>query len=613
MRSGTRGLDLVAGGLALLLAAGLVAPRAWRGWIPNDEGVLAQSAERVLAGELPHRDFDAAYTGGLELLHAAAFRVLGVQLASERWVLLAFALAFVAALYVLARSFAGPPLAAVLTVAAVVWSLPNYFAGLPSWYILFAWTFGGTFLLAYARFRQLAWLVAAGACAGLAFLAKVPGILFLGVAFLFVVFDEQAIAASEPERASSPLALWTIAAALGVLTGGLLALVWHNLGAMELLVLVVPTAALSATLVWQEVRLRGDGARARRLVVRGALLAAGAAVPIAIFLVPYGLSGSWGDLWRGVFVVSLGRLDTVAMPLPRVWTAVAALLLAIPLSFPGAFARWRGVALAAAAVLGGVVLLALAGRAEVHRWIWYSVRPLGTVAVVLGCLTLARRPREEWAAARGGFLVLSLAALLAFIQYPYGFALYFFYTAPLVVLAVAWTGRERGGAHLRPFLLVALGFYAAFAVVWVNRGYVRATGSFFFPNPPERRLALPRAGIAVPVEHADEYEQLVAEIALHSSPGEYIYAGPGCPEVYFLAERRNPTHSLADGLDLRLATPALREQRFLLTLADRQVRVVVLYQRPEFSPTITPTLLRAIAIRYPSWKQIGEFVVMWRD
>lgn len=33
-----------------------------RGWIPHDEGALAQSAERVLLGQLPHRDFDELYT-----------------------------------------------------------------------------------------------------------------------------------------------------------------------------------------------------------------------------------------------------------------------------------------------------------------------------------------------------------------------------------------------------------------------------------------------------------------------------------------------------------------------------------------------------------------------
>ena len=36
-----------------------------QGWIPHDDGAFAQSAARVLDGELPHRDFVELYTGGL--------------------------------------------------------------------------------------------------------------------------------------------------------------------------------------------------------------------------------------------------------------------------------------------------------------------------------------------------------------------------------------------------------------------------------------------------------------------------------------------------------------------------------------------------------------------
>jgi hypothetical protein len=43
-----------------------------RGWVPHDEGRLGQSAERILVGELPHRDFDDPYTGGLSYLRVRA-------------------------------------------------------------------------------------------------------------------------------------------------------------------------------------------------------------------------------------------------------------------------------------------------------------------------------------------------------------------------------------------------------------------------------------------------------------------------------------------------------------------------------------------------------------
>ena len=65
--------------MVFLLSALYGAKDLKRGWIPSDEGTFGQSAERVLQGELPHKDFDEGYTGGLTHLHALAFRVAGNQ------------------------------------------------------------------------------------------------------------------------------------------------------------------------------------------------------------------------------------------------------------------------------------------------------------------------------------------------------------------------------------------------------------------------------------------------------------------------------------------------------------------------------------------------------
>ncbi len=73
----TRWLPLLAVWIA---SATYVGARLDRGWFPLDEGALGHSAERVLAGELPHRDFDDAYTGGLARFDAVVFEVLGTRL-----------------------------------------------------------------------------------------------------------------------------------------------------------------------------------------------------------------------------------------------------------------------------------------------------------------------------------------------------------------------------------------------------------------------------------------------------------------------------------------------------------------------------------------------------
>ena len=75
----SRGRLLLA--LVFVLSALYMARELKRGLVPWDEGVLAESAERVLHGELPHRDYHEIYTGGLSYLNAAAFRAFLDQLA----------------------------------------------------------------------------------------------------------------------------------------------------------------------------------------------------------------------------------------------------------------------------------------------------------------------------------------------------------------------------------------------------------------------------------------------------------------------------------------------------------------------------------------------------
>src|SRR5262245_58001189 len=107
-----------------LASALYVTPFVDRAWVPHDEGLLGQSAVRVSAGELPHRDFDEVYTGGLAYLHAMAFKVAGVKLLSMRRMLFAFFLAWVPVAYWVAARSAPPPVAALVTGIAVAWSVP---------------------------------------------------------------------------------------------------------------------------------------------------------------------------------------------------------------------------------------------------------------------------------------------------------------------------------------------------------------------------------------------------------------------------------------------------------------------------------------------------------
>src|SRR5215470_13911638 len=179
--------------LMLVLSAAYMGRNLKRGWVPHDEGTLAQSAERVTRGELPHRDFDDVYTGGLALLDAAAFRLLGTNLASLRYVAFAIFLIWVPVVFYIATRFMSVPVACAVTLLTIVWAYPNYAAAMPSWYNLFFATFGMAALFRYIEVVKTKWLLAAGFLGGLSFLVKLSGLFFISAAFLFFIFRWQEI------------------------------------------------------------------------------------------------------------------------------------------------------------------------------------------------------------------------------------------------------------------------------------------------------------------------------------------------------------------------------------------------------------------------------------
>src|SRR5947207_15979047 len=93
-----------------------------RGWIPHDEGMLGQSAERVLHGGLPHVDYEEMYTGGLSWLYAGVFRVAGVDLLNLRWALFVGASLAICLVYAITRRYLRPASAGLATWVALVWS-----------------------------------------------------------------------------------------------------------------------------------------------------------------------------------------------------------------------------------------------------------------------------------------------------------------------------------------------------------------------------------------------------------------------------------------------------------------------------------------------------------
>jgi hypothetical protein len=565
-----------------------------RGWIPHDEGTLAQSAERTLGGELPHRDFDEVYTGGLSYANAAAFRVLGTNLVSLRLLLFAGFLAWVPALYYSATRFARPGVAGWVTALGVAWSLPTYSAAMPSWYNLFFATFGMAALLRHVETGQRRWVVAAGLVGGLSCLVKVIGLYYVAAALLFLVFREAALHPATPGRPAMRWQPYPLAVGAGLL--GFVALlgwlVHRQLDAAALFHFVLPGAALAA-LAYRECTATDapTGQRFSALLRLVAPFALGLVIPLAVFILPYLWTSSVAALWHGVFIAPMRRFDFAARGLPGVATALAAVPVAALL---GIVPQWRVPA--PRAVLGTLLVALLAFLVLSRHAVWYSVRPLLPLTVLAGVWQLSRPgPDRSPVAREQEFVVLSVAALVSLVQFPFGAPIYFAYVAPLAGLAaLVVVAAEPQRLHRFPAAVLAL--YLVFAVVNTHPSH-----------EPTAPLALARGGLVVPSRDVARYDSLIGLLRAHAA-GAYTYAAPDCPEVYFLAGLRNPTRTIWDFFD----DSAGRTARVLRALDDHGVTALAIDTRPAFSRPMSPEFLDSLARLYPSRQPLDGFLVRWR-
>jgi hypothetical protein len=583
------------------------------GWVPYDAGALGESAQRVLAGQLPHRDFDEIYTGGLSYLNALSFRMWGTSLVAMRITLLiAFAL-WLPAVYSIARRVAPLPLAAAVTLLAASWSIPVYPEAMPSWYNLFFATFGVAALFSYLDDGHRRWLVAAGVCAALSCLIKIVGLYFVGAALLFLLYHDQDRAIKGATGVSGDRVvsvLLTVAAV--AFDAALLVLVRDHITPDVLVQFILPGAALSALLVWREWRAPPTAWRTRvaGLTRLGLPFVAGLLLPIALALIPYAASGSLGALVNGVFVLPARRLS-FAYRGPRgalAFVVLAAAGLIVPRAARAFSARGR----LEAEILLAIALLAVpvgASIAVVYRLAWIPMRVMIPLAAVWAAWHLARRA-DDGSGDTGNsriFLLAAATALCGLVRFPFAVPNYFFYAGSLAALTVLALASRRGPAWRR-LTGVCVVAYLAFAVVRIHSSSVFTIGLSNRTDNQHAALPLPRGRIDVSPHDSAMYDVLVGELRAHSR-STYTYAGPDAPQIYFLSGLRNPTRTLFDFFD----DPVGRTPRILRELDERGVTAVVINARGDFSGSLTTSLAAALETRFPLHEQIGRFTLRWRE
>ena len=606
----------LAGAVALLLSAFYLLPQLNRNWVPHDEGILSQSAERIVEGQIPHRDYNEPYTGGLAYLDSLAFRFFGTKLMSLRYMLFLFFLAWVPAIYAIASDFVSPWPAAAITLLAVVWSVPNYTAAMPSWYCLFFSTFGAWAVLRYLRNPRVRWLILAGASGGLAFLMKSPGLFYAAGVMLFLVYREQSL--SEDAKHSGPFRVLTPYFFL-VLTGLLLFLALLTKvtmtvgGGPEFFHFVLPALAIVAMLLVREFRFAHlpPVARVKLLAKMLSPFLVGLATPLSLLFFWYWRNGAAHDLVNALVVLQLRRVAEAQHSPPPAELALLTFVWVVVLTEKAANAtrpslKWSKI------VFATIVLLAAAKVRIFYLMVYESFAgavPVLVLAVALSQLRLSRTAALAASRNDSSMLLLFVTAMCSLIQFPFSTPLYFCYIAPLVLLTlVAFLSRLGNTSQLN--WKIAGSFAGIFAVFMFPFSFVL---TFQSPTPSSRKLALlepARAGgLRVLAAEAEAYNLLIPFV-MQQARGAPIIAGPDCPEVYFLTGYRNYSRSLFAFLE----EPAQFEVETAALLRDNPaIKVAVVRQHPQFSITQRNILTKLVRNRFPMSRQIGDFIVYWRN
>jgi hypothetical protein len=537
------------------------------------------------------------------LLNAVAMRLFGVNLLSMRIALFFVFALWVPALFWIATRFTRPILAAPFVALAVSCSLPVYPAPMPSWYTLFFTTFGVAAFLRWLECGGRWWIAAAGACAGLATLAKITGLHFAAAASLFLAWREPVITAAAARGQSGrvyPIALTIVLAAF---VGGLVAQV-HPIAARhgwgpQLWHFVLP-GALVAGLVAHRCWTRSDAAASTRFLAlfrSVAPFALGMAAPLLVFAAPYVLRGSLTALIHGALVVPARRLELATTVIPPASLAQAVMLVPLAaLAFvPLPRGRlWPKLALPAAlAAFAGS--LWLAREAGVPYW-----APVFLPIAAFAAWRLFKRGAEsDPLVADRVMAVLAPTAPCSLVQFPFTVSVYFFYFAPLMVLTVvAVFSLDQGGIGARPGLVLAAVLIAVI-MLSMRRGAMAP-------------LATARCALRVNPVEAREYDRVLEVLRSHVRGG-WVWAGPDAPEVPFLSGLRNPTRTIFDCFDRDFrADPGLRAERLMDTLDSRGVNAVAVNLSPGFSGQLRPEIVDAIRSRFPNYEVVGKFVVAWR-
>ena len=380
-----------------------------------------------------------------------------------------------------------------------------------------------------------------------------------------------------------------------------------RLVAPELVLFALPGGAICLTGIILELR-RPDSPQTMGSLLRELILfATGVLLPIILFAAAlYDLDGL-KDLYTGLFVIPMGRLDFAFWRPPGleeyVFVIPYGVLLAVSVFAPAKRApKW----LLLLVILALSVLLSLAHQASVYAAIWASLRPMIPLTVTFSCIALLRFKDRPTKARRHLFVATCALAFCSLGQFPVSHGIYFCYAAVFLILALAallrFIGLRLGHLHL-----AVATFFLLFAIMWESQNPAYNLGARFIPVSESYELQNPRGGIRVHRAEGELYDFVVDFILERSEGDTYIFAGPDSPEIYFFTGKQSPIPFDFDFF----SEESDKDQ--LGRIDDLGVNLAVINLLPDYSYPYTAGFTTALEERYPHSRTFSKYRIMWRE
>jgi hypothetical protein len=640
-------------GLGFLAAAGLhlYFVHIWLDFV--DEGYFLDLADRMLRGDMPYRDFFTPYTPGVFYLHLWAMELLGREVTSLRWPLIAANLTLGLITYVLGRRVASPPFAALpVLMLYATGTIPVMWEPHPAWYALL---FAMVTVWSVCRLRESGkqrWLIVAGVSSALSFACKQNfGLLMLAAVGGYLLFLSDEL---PPSGTGLSLPRWLCSSAAfrfiqTIYAVGLLAgLFWflkQYLQADVIVIFWLPIVAWLAIAVPRSWRMpptpRVVGATVERLLLVGitfvlttvpwVLLLARALqpypLPLAQFLGDIDVASFYWPLAQPRLGFFLFLTAAVAAPF-----AIHRLVSNQPLSLRlTESVSFLIIALAACDLaLADPVLAGPDVPIEEMTIYHLSVRAAQIVQIYLpslafwGGLMLVLRDFK----ARRLFWFLLAGSLMLFNLYPRMDSLHVTMSAPMLWIAGAavlnsaarWLLGHRLPSSAR--IVAAVPLFVALLVLpagaalpnleWRGRSLIsKVDGVPKYEVPDFVPMGLPGADVLVPWNTRNAVQRVVSYIQANTSSDEKIFVYPTLPAFYFLTERANATrfgHAYPGA-----ATPA--ELQRMNAQLDASVRYIIWdsFWVGEWGKSdLNKPLTNHIRAHYQDWLYLEPFWILKR-